>query len=76
MDAMKKKTKKAAAKNKPKPPKKTTRIEKLEAVVTELNIRVKQLEEQLLHSRPAYAPYYQPDWKEWPIYWGISGKVI
>ena len=74
---MKKKTKKVAAKakNKPKAAKKTTRIEKLEAVVTELNIRVKQLEEALLHSRPSYTPYYAPDWTSWPIYWGVSGKV-
>lgn len=67
------KKKATAAKKKTTPAKKKTRIEKLEAAIIELNIRVKQLEETLLHARPSYVPYAPPDWKEWPIYWGISG---
>ena len=72
------KKKKAAAKNKVKTTKKTTRIEKLEVVVSELSIRVKNLEAEIQRLSLATATVPVPpwnDWKNWPIYWGISGKT-
>lgn len=72
---MKKKTKKAAAAKKSKSVKikKTTRIEKLEAVVTALNLRVLTLE-GVVHNLTSWptpaSPPPQP-YTEWPIYYGL-----
>ena len=90
---MKKKrtTKRADKKKKTKPPKvkNQTRIEKLEAVVAELAIRVAALERDLKTleaKQPAqsakpnpqqwpwpYHPTWQ-EWKNWPIYYNYCAK--
>lgn len=87
---MKKKTKpKTANKKKPKSTKakKQTRIEKLEAVVSELAIRLKTLEAALdalanKQKTPTTTnPWQWPNnpnpswiWKDWPIYYNFCSK--
>lgn len=87
---MKKKTKpKTANKKKPKPAKakKQTRIEKLEAIVSELSIRLAAVEKALNTVEPKPQPSspvnpwpwpYNPNpswtWKDWPIYYNYCGK--
>lgn len=85
---MKKKrtTKRADKKKKTKPPKvkNQTRIEKLEAVVAELAIRVAALERDLKTleaKQPAQSAKPNPwplnpapAWKEWPIYYNYCAK--
>lgn len=87
---MKKKKPKIASKKKAKPAKirikKKTRIEKLEAVVSELAIRLAALEATLNALAEKQKVTYPtnpypwpmnpaPTWKEWPIYYNYCKKT-